>query len=95
MTNPKNSILIQGISPQELQNQINEGIKIQLQQFLKHFAPTPPKEYLTRKNVADMFQVNLSTVHHWSKSGKIKPLGIGSRVYYLRSDIEAILTPLT
>ena len=79
---------------QELQQQINEGIKIQLQEFLKHFAPIHPKEYLTRSDVAKMFSVVISTVSNWQKSGKLKPLGISGRVYFLRSEVEASLKPL-
>ena len=81
-------------TPQELQLQITEGVKIQLQEFLKHFAPTIPKEYLTRQEVSKMFNVDLSTVHNWCKSKKLNPLGLGSRVYFLRSEIEASLKPL-
>ena len=81
-------------TPEELQTQITEGVKSQLAEFLKHFKPKQPNEYLTRQEVAQMFSVDLSTVHNWSKSNKIKPLGIGSRVYFLRSDIEASLIPL-
>lgn len=81
-------------TPQELQNQINEGVKNQLQDFLKHFKPTQPKEYLTRSDVAKMFSVDISTVHNWCKSKRLNPLGIGSRVYFLRSEIEASLKPL-
>jgi predicted DNA-binding transcriptional regulator AlpA len=50
--------------------------------------------YLTRKQVSTMFDVSLATIHNWCKSGKLKPLGIGARVYFLRSDIEQSLTPL-
>ena len=81
-------------TPQELQQQINEGIKIQLQEFLKHFAPIQTKEYLTRSDVAKMFSVDISTVSNWQKSGKLKPLGISGRVYFLRSEVEASLKPL-
>ena len=81
-------------TPQELQQQLNEGIKIQLQEFLKHFAPIQPKEYLTRSDVAKMFSVDISTVSNWQKSGKLKPLGISGRVYFLRSEVEASLKPL-
>lgn len=81
-------------TPQELQQQINEGVKIQLQEFLKHFAPIKPKEYLTRSDVAKMFSVDISTVSNWQKSGKLKPLGISGRVYFLRSEVEASLKPL-
>jgi DNA-binding transcriptional regulator YiaG len=82
-------------TPKELQQQINEGIKIQLQEFLKHFAPIQPKEYLTRSDVAKMFSVDISTVSNWQKSGKLKPLGISGRVYFLRSEVEASLKPLS
>jgi hypothetical protein len=81
-------------TPQELQQQINEGIKIQLQEFLKHFTPTQPKEYLSRQDVSKMFGVDISTVHNWCKSKRLNPLGIGSRVYFLRSEVEASLKPL-
>jgi hypothetical protein len=81
-------------TPQELQQQINEGVKIQLQEFLKHFTPTQPKEYLSRQDVSKMFGVDISTVHNWCKSKRLNPLGIGSRVYFLRSEVEASLKPL-
>jgi DNA invertase Pin-like site-specific DNA recombinase len=81
-------------TPQELKTQINEDVKSLLENFLKLYQPQQPKEYLTRSDVAKMFNVDLSTVHNWSKSGKIKPLGIGARVYFLRSDIEQSLQPL-
>ena len=81
-------------TPEQLQSEISNGVKVQLQEFLKHFKPVQPAEYLTRQQVAKMFDVDISTVHNWSKSGKLKPLGIGSRVYFLRSEIEACLIPL-
>ncbi|MDI5949007.1 helix-turn-helix domain-containing protein [Flavobacterium yafengii] len=81
-------------TPQELQLQITEGVKIQLENFLKHFTPKQPNEYLTRQEVAQMFNVDLSTIHNWCKSKKLNPLGLGSRVYFLRSEIEASLKPL-
>lgn len=81
-------------TPQELQQQINEGVKIQLQEFLTQFKPKLPNDYLTRSDVAKMFNVDISTVHNWCKSKRLNPLGIGSRVYFLRSEIEASLKPL-
>jgi hypothetical protein len=81
-------------SPQDLKNEITADVKVILDEFLKHFKPVQPAEYLTRQQVAKMFDVDLSTVHNWCKSGKLKPLGIGSRVYFLRTDIEACLIPL-
>lgn len=81
-------------TPEQLQSEIANGVKLQLLEFLQHFKPAEPKEYLTRQQVAAMFDVDLSTIHNWCKSGKLKPLGLGSRVYFLRSDIEECLIPL-
>lgn len=81
-------------TPEQLQSEISNGVKVQLEEFLKHFKPVQPAEYLTRQTVAKMFDVDLSTIHNWCKSGKLKPLGLGSRVYFLRTDIEACLIPL-
>lgn len=81
-------------TPQELQSEITAGVKTQLEEFLKQYAPQQPKEYLTRSDVAKMFSVDISTVHNWCKSKRLNPLGIGSRVYFLRSEVEASLKPL-
>ena len=81
-------------NPEELSALISSEIKIQLDEFLKHFKPEPVKEYLTRADVAKMFNVDISTVHNWCKSKRLNPLGIGSRVYFLRSEVEASLQSL-
>jgi excisionase family DNA binding protein len=82
------------VSPEQLQSEITKGVKSHLDEFLKHFKPKQPNDYLTRQEVAQMFGVDLSTVANWQKNGKLKPYGLGGRVYFLRSDIEASLTPL-
>lgn len=81
-------------TPDQLKSEINEGVKIQLENFLKHFAPIKQKEYLTRQDVADMFQVNISTVANWQKSKRLNSLCIGAKIYFLRSEVEASLKPL-
>jgi predicted DNA-binding transcriptional regulator AlpA len=81
-------------SPEQLQTEISAGVKSQLVDFLKHFTPKQPNEYLTRQEVAQMFNVDISTIHNWCKSKRLNPLGLGSRVYFLRSEVEASLKPL-
>ena len=81
-------------SPQELKKEIIFDVKVILDDFLKNFKPKLPNEYLSRQDVALMFGVDISTVHNWCKSKRLNPLGIGSRVYFLRSDIENSLKPL-
>lgn len=81
-------------SPEQLQAEISAGVKSQLVDFLKHFTPKQPNEYLTRQEVAQMFNVDISTIHNWCKSKRLNPMGLGSRVYFLRSEVEASLKPL-
>jgi hypothetical protein len=88
------TIQLLNVTPEQLQNEITKGVKAHLDEFLKNFTPKQPNEYYSRKDVAILFSVDISTIHNWCKSGKLKPLGIGSRVYFLRSDIEKSLTPL-
>ncbi|MEB8346876.1 helix-turn-helix domain-containing protein [Flavobacteriaceae bacterium KMM 6898] len=80
-----------GCTPQQLQNQIAETVKNQLVEFLQQYKPKQPNDYLSRKQVSELFDVDLSTVANWQKSGKLKPLGLGGRIYFLRSDIEQSL----
>lgn len=82
------------ITPEELKNEILTGVKSQIDDLKNHFQPKEPNEYLTRQEVAAMFNVDLSTIHNWCKSKKLNPLGIGKRVYFLRSEIEQSLKPL-
>ena len=88
------SIQFVATTPQELQKEISQSVKAHFDDFLQHFKPKQPNEYLTRSEVATMFNVDISTIANWQKNGKLKPLGIGGRIYFLRSDIEASLTPL-
>ncbi|EKT4509604.1 helix-turn-helix domain-containing protein [Flavobacterium psychrophilum] len=82
------------ITPEQLQNKILKGVQSQIDDLKLHFTPKQPNEYLTRQQVAKMFSVDISTVSNWQKSGKLNPLGISGRVYFLRSEVEASLKPL-
>lgn len=82
------------ITPEQLQEAILNGVKLQLDQLKKNFQPKEPEEYLSRTEVAEMLKVDISTIHNWSKSGKLKRHGIGNRVYFKRSEIEANIIPL-
>lgn len=82
------------LTPQQLQSLIVEGVKVQFDDLKNHFQPKTPNEYLTRDEVAKMFDVNISTIHNWCKSKRLNPFGIGARVYFLRHEVEASLKPL-
>ena len=82
------------VTPEQLQNAIIEGVKIQLDNLKKHFQPKEPTEYLTRRETADLLKVDLSTIHNYTKQGKLIAYGIGSRVYYKRVEVENAIVQL-
>jgi hypothetical protein len=81
-------------TPNKFKKEIVNDVKTLLDEFLKHFAPIQPKEYLTRADVAKMFSVDISTISNWQKSKRLNPLAISGRIYFLRSEVEASLKPL-
>ena len=76
------------ITPEEFKNLLIKAVKEQVQELKTEFEPKKPTEYLTRSEVALMLKIDLSTVHNWSKSGKLIPYGIGNRVYFKRDEVE-------
>jgi excisionase family DNA binding protein len=81
-------------SPDELENRIFNRVKAEFESLKKEFQPKEPCKYLTRNEVRDLLKVDLSTVHNWTKRGKLKAYGIGNRVYYRRDEVEAAIKPL-
>lgn len=47
------------------------------------------EKLLSAKEVCELFQPTISrvTLHAWTKEGKLQPRYIGSRVYYLKSEV--------
>lgn len=86
----KNSTLIHDVTPDQIAS-LFEGLQNQLKELKSNFEPKQPAEYLTRNEVAELLKCDLSTLWLWSKKGKLMPYGIGNRIYYKRSDIEAAL----
>lgn len=80
-------IQVYNITPQEFREEILESLREEINSLKENLQPKTPTEFLTRKEVSEMLKVDLSTIHNWCKSNKLKPLGIGSRVYFRRSDV--------
>lgn len=88
------AILFSGINPQDFKKEILEGVKNYLHDLLSQQKEKETSDYLTRQKVAEMLSIDLSTVHNWTKQGKLNSYGIGNRVYYKRSEIEQAIIPL-
>jgi excisionase family DNA binding protein len=82
------------VTPEQLQKAIIDGVKLQFNEFKKHFKPTEPNEYLSRSEVAKMLSVNQSTVHNWKTKGIISAYQIGGRVFFKRKEVENAIVKL-
>lgn len=77
------------VDPEQFRESILKPIKVQLADLIKSLQTQLFKEeYLSREEVSNMLKVDLSTIHNWSKKGKLTKHCIGNRVYYKRSEIE-------
>ena len=79
---------------EEFKEELVKAFRSELEQLKEAYQPKQPTEYLTRAEVAKWLQIDLSTVHSWTKKGKLKAYGIAHRVYYKRVEVEAALQPL-
>ena len=62
-----NTIQITQFTPNELKSLLMEGVQQVVNQIREEFQPKTPTEYLTRKQVAKMLDINLTTLNNWTK----------------------------
>lgn len=54
--------------------------------------PPDTEEYLTPAKYAEILNISLVTLWNWDKKGITRPLRIGNKKLYRRSDLEKILS---
>ena len=77
------------VSPTDLSNLINEGLKSHIESLFKQHSEhrETGKEFLTRKETAEFFGISLVCVHDWVKSGIVTPYKMGNRTYFNRAQL--------
>jgi excisionase family DNA binding protein len=78
------------VTPIDLVNLINEGTKNHIQELFKQWQPIEPqsqKEFLTRKETAQLFNVSLVTIHEWQNNGILKVYKMGNRSFFKYSEL--------
>ena len=89
------TIVMESVSASELDATINTlATNIEDLKGLIAKKPAPQQkgnEYLTIKTTANLLHVSTMTLHRWTSKKLITAKRVGSRVYYLRSDIEKAL----
>ena len=83
-----------GITPNALVELIDSAVNKQINELKKSFQPKEPTEFLTRKDVADMLKIDISSVHNWTKRGVLSAYQISGRVYYKRTEVENAIVKL-
>jgi hypothetical protein len=85
---------ISKVSPNELVELINEGIKTQLQAFTARIntkVQTDDKPHLTKRETAKFFDVSVNCITDWSNKGILKPFKVGQRVYFSKEDCIRVM----
>lgn len=86
----QSSILIQ-ITPEQLTELINNGIKNHLEPFLK--TPIIQNEtLLSKKEVLDLLGITMNTLDKHIKNGTIPAYGLGARLMFKKDEVLASLT---
>ena len=84
----RNSILLQELSVDELQQLIGTTVKKSLSELQKEIQSEKfSEELLTRDQACNFLKIDSSTLWAWTNKGKVKAYGIGARRYYKRSEL--------
>lgn len=83
-----------GLSPEENNKPVFDYIDKKFEDLKKHLQPKEPTTYLSRNDVAKMLQIDLSSVHNWTKKGVLVAYQISGRIYYKRDEVEKAIVKL-
>lgn len=84
----KEMLLIQ-MTPEELKEIVYATVKEVLSEIREEQKHEEPDTLLTRKEVAKLLRISLTTVHFWSRDGKLRSYRNGRKVYYKRNEVLA------
>jgi hypothetical protein len=87
-------IQLVGISPDALLDLIDMRLNKHFKKVTKHLQPKEPTVYLTRKEVATLLSVDLSSVHNMTVKGILQKYQISGRVLYNRAEVECSIVKI-
>ncbi|MFK8059378.1 MAG: DNA-binding protein [Polaribacter sp.] len=79
------------ITLEELNLTIFDYIDTKFEELKKFYQPKEPKKYLTRRQVAEMISMDISSVHNLTVNGPLTKYQISGRVLYIRSEVESAI----
>ena len=81
------TILLNGINLSDIKKVLREVLEEKSNDFTKPVISEDQK-YLSRKEVAKLLKISLTTLNDWSKQGIVQAYRIGNRVLYKKKEIE-------
>jgi len=80
------------VNKEEFTQSIKEAIKSDLETIIKQLHPSMSgKEFLTRQETADYFEISLPCLHDWMNKGILHPYKVGKRTYFKHSELVETL----
>ena len=79
-------ILLNGINLSDIKKVLREVLEEKSNDFAKP-VKSEDQEFLTRKEVAKLLKISLTTLNDWSKQGIVQAYRIGNRVLYKKKEI--------
>ena len=89
--NKMDKLVISQFSKEELQEILLKPILGRIEKIETDFEKSNIDLVFTREQTAKRFNVDPSTLHRWTRQGKIVAHAIGSRIYYKESSIQGAL----
>jgi hypothetical protein len=90
-----NSILLETLTVEQLQQLINTSVRNGIQEFHSGIqSKDNSEELLTREQTCNFLKIDSSTLWAWTNKKKVQAYGIGARRYYKRSELLECLTLL-
>jgi len=90
----KSATIIYEITPDRINARFDELHK-KIEDLEKNRPAQGREELMSRKQVAEFFDIDLSTLYHWCKKRKLQPYGLGNRIFFKRSEVESAIKPIT
>jgi excisionase family DNA binding protein len=84
---------MQSTEIKNLIDSLNE-LKLEVSKFRNTNSISCNDDLMSRQEVANFLKIDLSTLHHWTKKGKLKSYGLGKRIYFKKSEINLALVEI-
>lgn len=87
-------VSISQVTPSELVELINEGIKTQLQAFTARInskVQTDERPHLLKRETAKFFDVSVNCITDWSNKKILTPYKVGQRVYFSKEQCIQVM----